>query len=122
VELRSEDRLAARVAQPAQQRRVAAGIEGVDRSLARVAAEATQLRVGEMEAVHRDDPRQVAQRSRQVASERGLARTGRAGDAEQPPPAIHGKRSGTLLELAQVLDLPRRLGGAVHEVVRPRGR
>ena len=121
VELGSEHGLAARVAQPAQQRCVAGGIEGVDRALARVAAEAAQLRVGEMEAVHRDDPRQVAERSRHVARERGLARRGRPGDAEQPPPPITGKRSGTLLELAQVLDLPRRLLGAVHEVVRAAG-
>ncbi len=73
--------------QTPQQRHEAGGVEGVGRALARGSAQAHQLDVGEVEAVHGHHLRGVAESVEQGLRERRLARAGRTDEAEHAAPA-----------------------------------
>jgi hypothetical protein len=92
MERRRVDRLAGhRGAQAAEQGDVAGGIEGIRRALACVAAEAGQLRVGEVEPVHRHAYSPGAQGPQKPSGQGRFTRAGEAGDPEEAATSLSEK-------------------------------
>ena len=82
-------------AQPAQQRDVAGRVERVRSALAFSATQSPQLRLSQVIPVHPHQHGCAVQRVDQSPGHRGLARSQRTGDAEDPPTAAVGERLGT---------------------------
>ena len=82
------------IAQPAEQRDVAEGVERVDRALAILAAEPGELDLGQVEPVHPDESRLSVELRDDALGERRLAAAGGSTDAEQSPDAGGGEPPG----------------------------
>src|SRR5690606_23177991 len=85
--------------QPTQERDVAERVEGVGGALAVVPAEPVELGLGEVEAVHADQPGILPQRLDELVREGRLPRAGSPGDAEDAPSAARDEGAGPVHEL-----------------------